>query len=61
LQRRHLFVWAIFAPKYVFDVAGSVVVDAALMLLPAVVAITYGVRSVIRRRTGNDVERKKLR
>jgi hypothetical protein len=30
--RRHLMVWAIFAPKYVFDVCKLLTVDAALLL-----------------------------
>lgn len=30
-KRRHLMVWAIFAPKLVYDVAGIFVVDVVLM------------------------------
>ena len=31
LQRRHLMVWAIFAPKYVFDAVALVVVQVAVV------------------------------
>eukprot|EP00455_Lapot_gusevi_P001693 TRINITY_DN10646_c0_g1_i11.p1 TRINITY_DN10646_c0_g1~~TRINITY_DN10646_c0_g1_i11.p1 ORF type:complete len:286 (-),score=85.95 TRINITY_DN10646_c0_g1_i11:278-1135(-) len=33
IQRRHLMVWAIFAPKYVFDIAHLLVTDLCLLLL----------------------------
>src|SRR5689334_20103125 len=36
IQRRHLMVWAIFAPKYVFDTCLMVVSDALILGLGAV-------------------------
>lgn len=35
LQRRHLMVWAIFAPKFIFDGLSLLVVDALALLLTA--------------------------
>jgi GPI ethanolamine phosphate transferase membrane region len=38
VQRRHLMLWAVFAPKFVFDAVMQAVVGAALVLMWAVVA-----------------------
>jgi phosphatidylinositol glycan class O len=35
LQRRHLMVWAIFAPKFLFDAVAGVIVELAVMLVAA--------------------------
>ena len=41
LQRRHLMVWALFAPKFVFEATTLVVCDVALILLAAVSGFTF--------------------
>ena len=46
LHRRHLMVWAIFAPKFVFDAVGSSVADITALLL-----LLIAFRSVDARRT----------
>ena len=33
LVRRHLMVWKVFAPKYVFDASATAIVDLLLVLL----------------------------
>jgi GPI ethanolamine phosphate transferase membrane region len=38
VQRRHLMLWAVFAPKFVFDAVMQAVVGASLVLMWAVVA-----------------------
>jgi hypothetical protein len=32
-ERRHLMVWRVFAPKFVFDAAAAIVVDIAVLLV----------------------------
>lgn len=32
IQRRHLMVWGLFAPKYVFDVVGLILTDVLICL-----------------------------
>ncbi|KAG6546008.1 hypothetical protein Mapa_012671 [Marchantia paleacea] len=36
IQRRHLMVWGIFAPKFVFDVVGFLVLDVLVILATAI-------------------------
>jgi predicted AlkP superfamily pyrophosphatase or phosphodiesterase len=40
IQRRHLMVWAIFAPKFVFD-AAAMIVTATLFILPSIAITRY--------------------
>ncbi|KMS99732.1 hypothetical protein BVRB_1g021000 [Beta vulgaris subsp. vulgaris] len=35
IQRRHLMVWGLFAPKYVFDVVGLILTDVLRRRLQA--------------------------
>jgi len=35
LQRRHLMVWAIFAPKFLFDAVAGVIVELAVVMVAA--------------------------
>jgi len=44
LHRRHLMVWAIFAPKFVFDAIGSSVADITAFLFITVAFRSFDAR-----------------
>lgn len=41
LVRRHLMVWKVFAPKYVFDAAATAIVDSLLVFLSFLVHLCF--------------------
>lgn len=43
LERRHLMVWSLFAPKYVFDSVGLLLIDVLLVLSAAILLLTLHV------------------
>ncbi|DAZ94731.1 TPA: hypothetical protein N0F65_012684 [Lagenidium giganteum] len=45
IQRRHLMVWAIFAPKYIFDGITLLVIEALLLLLSPLVLRHFQVKT----------------
>jgi phosphatidylinositol glycan class O len=45
LQRRHLMVWAIFAPKFLFDAVAGVIVELAVVLVVAAACTRWTTRA----------------
>eukprot|EP00897_Mesotaenium_endlicherianum_P003319 jgi/Mesen1/3014/ME000177S02284 len=57
LERRHLMVWALFAPKYVFDAVGLLLIDFFLILSALFALYAYSAAS---RTAANNMLGKKL-
>jgi len=48
LQRRHLMVWGLFAPKYVFDALGLLVIDGFIVVVVIVYFFLFSTRARVK-------------